>query len=337
MKVHYFQRYSKPENVVTANTVLLLHRLYNFSPSKFYEFINLLFEKEELELYFNTQTKGVGSIPDGEIFQDSWRILIETKLNNNFTSGQLINHLNAFDKRSCNNLLLTLDPCDMECDFEKKLKAEIKTFNSKTKCSTIVHKHVTFELLISMIDELLSEQDYEMKEILDDFNDYCIEAKLIDNSYKIMRVVSSKITYESDFRLSICYRSASRRVSIHNYLGLYDNKVVKAIGKIKAVFCVNFNTNDNLEYTLEIGKLSEKEIHDKVNVVIEDAEIKFGWDLKTTKLRYFLVEKFYETNFRKTSKGGLLGAKRFDLCDILGKKELPGIEVIAKDLYNKTW
>ena len=39
--VHYFQRYSQPENVVTNNTLLLLSQLYNYSPKKFSEMINV--------------------------------------------------------------------------------------------------------------------------------------------------------------------------------------------------------------------------------------------------------------------------------------------------------
>ena len=32
--IHYFQRYSQPENAVTNNTLLLLGRIYSYSPSR---------------------------------------------------------------------------------------------------------------------------------------------------------------------------------------------------------------------------------------------------------------------------------------------------------------
>lgn len=35
MKIHYFQRYHEKENVATANTMLLLSRLYQYSSDKF--------------------------------------------------------------------------------------------------------------------------------------------------------------------------------------------------------------------------------------------------------------------------------------------------------------
>lgn len=38
MKIHYFQRCHGKENAATANTMLLLSRLYSYSPDKFYIF-----------------------------------------------------------------------------------------------------------------------------------------------------------------------------------------------------------------------------------------------------------------------------------------------------------
>lgn len=39
MKIHYFQRYHEKENVATANTMLLLSRLYSYSSDKFFRFL----------------------------------------------------------------------------------------------------------------------------------------------------------------------------------------------------------------------------------------------------------------------------------------------------------
>lgn len=40
MKIHYFQRYHEKENVATANTMLLLSRLYSYSSNKFFRFLD---------------------------------------------------------------------------------------------------------------------------------------------------------------------------------------------------------------------------------------------------------------------------------------------------------
>lgn len=70
MKIHYFQRYHSKENVATANTMLLLSRLYSYSSDKFFRllksehFFNDAFEPE---LVFNLQEKSVDSVPDATI------------------------------------------------------------------------------------------------------------------------------------------------------------------------------------------------------------------------------------------------------------------------------
>ena len=58
MQVHYFQRYQQKENVMTANTLLLLSRLYDYSPRKFYRFLkqcSIYNESVELDISFEMQ------------------------------------------------------------------------------------------------------------------------------------------------------------------------------------------------------------------------------------------------------------------------------------------
>lgn len=61
MKIHYFQRYHTKENVATANTILLLSRLYQYSTDKFFRFLNSLvfLENFEPEIVFQLQEKVV--------------------------------------------------------------------------------------------------------------------------------------------------------------------------------------------------------------------------------------------------------------------------------------
>ena len=95
MKVHYFQRYHGKENVSTANSMLLLSRLYSYSPNKFFEFMkkNILPENADPEIVFNLQEKDKDSVPDATIIQPSFKIAVETKLSGNFGIKQLQNHI----------------------------------------------------------------------------------------------------------------------------------------------------------------------------------------------------------------------------------------------------
>ena len=49
MKIHYFQRYQAKENVATANTMLLLSRLYQYSSDKFFRLLRSLFFSDSFE------------------------------------------------------------------------------------------------------------------------------------------------------------------------------------------------------------------------------------------------------------------------------------------------
>lgn len=49
MKIHYFQRYHDKENVATANTMLLLSRLYQYSSDKFFRFLKSEFFSDSFE------------------------------------------------------------------------------------------------------------------------------------------------------------------------------------------------------------------------------------------------------------------------------------------------
>lgn len=62
MKIHYFQRYHEKENVATANTMLLLSRLYQYSSDKFFRFLKSEFFSDafEPEIVFNLQEKKCG-------------------------------------------------------------------------------------------------------------------------------------------------------------------------------------------------------------------------------------------------------------------------------------
>lgn len=53
--------------------------------------------------------------------------------------------------------------------------------------------------------------------------------------------------------------------------------------------------------------------------------------------RYFFVEKFYETDFKKITPKSSMGTRIFDLSQVLGLNKIPDTEKIAELLKEKTW
>ena len=77
MKIHYFQRYHQGEDRATSNTMLMLSRLYTYSPDKFFRFLKDQYFADnpfEPEITFNLQEKGEKSRSDATITQESFKI-----------------------------------------------------------------------------------------------------------------------------------------------------------------------------------------------------------------------------------------------------------------------
>lgn len=337
MNIHYFQRYHTKENVATANTLLLLSRLYYYSPAKFYRFIQhkILDGNTNLELYFQSQYKSSDSVPDAVIIQPVFKILIETKVESNIDIEQLINYIKSFNENDNYKILITLNKEDKLKDINaQKLQNAVKDKN-------IITKHFSFSKIIECVRDILDEHDYEMIDILDDYSEYCTHDNLINDGWKKMKVRTTGATFNINMKLNVYYDDASNGYSAHDYLGLYKDKSIRAVGKIKTVIKAIYENND--VKILSDDKNIDSNMKDIIKKAIIDAD-NYGYDLRNTENNYFFVEKFIETDFKKLGKP-LQGSKIFDLTsliknngkEIINKKDMPNVEEIANQLRNKTW
>ena len=336
MKIHYFQRYHAKENVATANTMLLLSRLYSYSSDKFYHFLKTEFFSDsfEPEIVFNLQEKSRKSIPDATITQESFKIVVETKMSDWFYSDQLMRHLQSFGDEKF-KVIITLAPEPMEEEKLKGFEALLKEYNASQK-HPIVHINTTFDRLATAIRAVIDDRDYEMQEVLDDYLSYCYNDGLIPGSdaWKYMRMQLAGTTFSFNVRENVYYDNAERSFRAHEYLGLYKNKNVRAIGKLCAIITA-VETPNGMRYNAEQGELTE-ERKEKIHLAIADGD-SHGYDLRTIEHRYFFVEQFHETDFKKVTPGPSMGTRIFDLSALLGVKELPAPDRIAELLKQKTW
>ena len=335
MKIHYFQRYHKGEDVATANTMLLLSRLYSYSSNKFFQFLKEQFFGDmefEPELSFVLQDAGEKSVPDATIKQPSFMLVVETKLTDWFYKEQLINHLSKF-KNEEYKVLITLFSELMKADKKKLIDAAIHNYNAEHQMY-IIHVNTTFEALAQGVQDVLTDRDYDMQEVLDDYIDYCHRDSLIvvPDSWKKMRMQLSGTTFDFNIAENVYYDNINRGFSAHDYLSLYKQKSIRAVGKIEAIITAVLK-NGVLQYNVERGELTEsrKELIDKA---IENGK-QSGYVLDAA--RYFFVDKFYETDFAKKSPRAPMGSRMFDLTDVLGTSTLPDTKQIAELLKNKTW
>lgn len=337
MQTHYFQRYHSKENVATANTMLLLSRLYQYSSDKFFHFLKseIFLDSFEPEIGFTLQERNIDkSIMDATITQESFKVIVETKMFDWFHSDQLIRYLNAFGDAK-HKVLITLAPELMAVEKKKDFEEHLEEYNATQKYP-VIHINTTFEGIVNAIKAVIDDRDYDMQEVLDDYLDYCYNDRLIivPDAWKYMRMQLAGATLDFNVSEGIYYDKAEHGFREHNYLGLYKQKSVRAMGEICARITA-VETEEGIKYEVEFGGLTE-ERKQKILRAIEDGD-KRGYDLRTIKHRYFFVKKFYQTDFKKITPRAPMGTRIFDLTQIFETEKLPETEQMAEMLKEKTW
>lgn len=339
MQLHYFQRYHSKENVVTANTMLMLSRLYKYDSGKFFAMLNslVLGTSESPELSFVLQPACGGSVPDAMISQKSFKIVVETKLYNQFGKEQLLRHLEHFGAEDV-KVLLTIDSHQMNQDLFVALDADIGEYNRAQRqrlISPIKHVNLTFEQLVQAMEDIIDDRDTEILAVLDDFKKYCLDEKLIPDGFKWMRAVTVGTTINDNQELGLYYDKETSGSSEHGYVGLYNKKRICYIGKlVKTVLAVE--ENGQVIFEPEGGASIADDEKARIREAIRRAD-DYGYDLHTQRHRYYLVEHFYPTNFRKNSKNPILKSKFFNLEEMLGESFDLDAEKIAAALSGRTW
>lgn len=336
MKIHYFQRYHEKENVATANTMLLLSRLYSYSSDKFFRFLKSEYFSDSFnpEIVFTLQEKSVDSIHDATITQESFRIVVETKMSDWFHEDQLLWHLNSFTDEKY-KVMLTLAPETMEAGKMNAFEEKLKEYNEKQK-HPVIHINTTFEAMANAISDVLDDRDYDMQDVLADYLNYCYSDGLIpvSDAWKYMRMQLAGTTFDFNISSNVYYDNAERGIRAHDTLGLYKNKSVRAIGKVIARITA-VETENGVKYNAEFGELTDE----RKSIIAEamaDGDL-HGYDLRTTEHRYFFVEKFYETDYKKVTPRAPMGTRIFDLTQVLGTEDIPDIEELAQRLMSESW
>lgn len=334
--VHYFQRYSQRENVTTNNTLLLLSRLYNESSLKFGQLLNGLLDDLDLDVgvRFAQQERGDNSIPDGSIHQGSFQILIETKLHGgNFSVGQLKNHCKSFSDDSGVKVLLALGPTSIASEKEKKIQEFLQTEN-KLRSNYIHFASITFKNLVSGFREVISEYDFQLNSIIEDYEDFCLNEGLIRRYEDVLLAVPCGATLKINLKNGVYYAPASRNYSYFSHIGVYKNKAIRGVGKLKNSIIANLEPDGNLRVLKSSSEVLQSQT-DQIKSIIEDA-ISVGHRIKTG-YRFFCVGEFKRCNFRKSSSRGMRGKKYFNLNSIFQKDRFDSMENLTELLNGKTW
>lgn len=324
-KIHYFQRYSSVENTVTNNTLQLLARVYAYSTTQASQLLTeLTGEPIEIGIEINQQVWGEGSVPDGAIIQRSFKILIESKVDSGMDMDQLLRHTDSFSGEDQKVLLLlTREKVGaLEDEIKRKVAA---------KHPDIIFKNVTYEEICRSVNSLFQEYEFEMRAIVDDYIEYCNDAGLFDQSRYLMRIVPCGQSLGINRKHGIYFHPSDRGYTKHQYVGIYKDKSVQALWKIDSVFDVDYDGNQ-LKKTLIEGRNTD-EYDGKLVAIIKGAETECGYEIATGH-RFFCGSPM-DTNYVKSSSGGIQGARFVNLREVIG--DFDNASEVAQKLEGKQW
>ncbi|MCY3955735.1 MAG: hypothetical protein OXF47_07045 [Nitrospira sp.] len=325
-KIHYFQRYSSVENTVTNNTLQLFARIYNYSTSRASLLLNeLIGEPIEIGIEIEQQRRGKKSVPDGKIIQRSFKIVIESKVDSSSDVPQLLKHLNDFSRENQKVLLLlTKKPIEDEDEIRARFPKQH---------SGVIFRNVTYEKICEAIKPLFKEYEYEMRDLVEDYVEYCNDMNLFDHSQYLMRIVPCGESFEINKRHGIYFHPSDRGYTRHRFVGLYTNKIVRIIWEIDSVFDVAYNGNKLEKTHIEGEGRKTDEYDDRLVAIIRDAQKECGWDVSSN--HRFFCGKPMETNYRKSTPYGIFGPRLVNLQEVIGNFQ--DASDVAEKLKDGQW
>ena len=233
---HYFQRYSSRENWITNATLLLLSRLNHHNPRYFQAAINTVLAENNVEIStaveFKQQQGGYGNrnVIDGLITQPSFAIAIETKLYDNQDTDQLVRHLQSLKGNADVKVLLALSVNDTDSGILEQIRKEIQDGDHDVN---IKPASTTYQKIIEAIQEVISNNDIALQEILDDYIALCDEHNLLNTRNRTMLAVPVNKSIETNLAHDIYYHAATRRYNRpFSFIGFYSYKKLRAVGRI---------------------------------------------------------------------------------------------------------
>lgn len=326
-KVHHFQRYSSYENTVTNNFLQLLARIYDYSSLRASKFLGELLDSPvEIGIEINQQTRGKDSVPDGAIIQRSFKILVEAKVDASVDVDQLVRHTNGFSGES-QRVLVLLTKQKVSVEQESEIRKKVTE-----RCAGAIFKNVTYEDICKSLSSLFKEYENEMVELCSDFNDYCIDADLYDQSRYLLRIVPCGESVGINNKYGIYFQPSDRGYTKHSYVGIYSGKTVQCIWKIDSVFDVEFQ-DGQLKKTLIQGRNIGDYDH-KILSIIAEAKSVCGYEIASGH-RFFCGHPIL-TDYVKSSPYGIQGARLINLREVF-QGEVDSPEFIAEKLRSITW
>jgi hypothetical protein len=281
----------------------------------------------ELGLQLRQQIGTKESVIDGYLYQDAFRIAIETKRSaDGFDVRQLLRHLSGFNSGE-EGFLILLSP-----EPAQITPADYRDLSIRASKKNVIVIVLTFEKIIEPARNSLSPHDEEMHALVVDYESFCSDEKLLPLDKWTIFVPPCGRSHEINIsgKLYFCPDSWSRRKA--QYLGIYFDKAVHYVGEIKKVVQCKIDKENMVAETVKLTNIEKK----RIVGAGKRASKEQGWDLRSGR-QFFLCDEMFKTSFKKSSPGGIMGHRYFDLRDYVNSKTPLQLADLAQRLEGAEW
>ncbi|PKM86295.1 MAG: hypothetical protein CVU87_12515 [Firmicutes bacterium HGW-Firmicutes-12] len=329
-----FADYTSKENRITNYCGLILKILYGENLDAFEEAINKLVKGNKsikVSPIFTQQEKQAKSVPDLCINQRSFSIFFETKINDWFYTEQIDNHLQGLNNQNSDvNILFLLSNFETD-NYETRFETERKIAEKYN----VILQPVSFEDFFEALNLGNLNISNTFVDMRNEFKTYLDRVGLLPTWKSLLDIVNcGSTTNEINNGMYACPNSGG--CYSHNraqYFGAYSLKAVNSISEIRSIVIVHMGGNT--------GEMKWKNTNESDKELIEEALQKLKqceqWRLDEVQrydLQVFLLGERYPTNFRKDSKGGMMGSKQY-FWNI--PKDVTNAKMLAEFLNGKAW
>ncbi len=326
-EISLFSGYDQKENRTTNYCLLILKLLYEEHPPYLGEFLSGLLGEDisdHVGVRFTQQSRRENAVPDGLILQQPLFIFFETKLSDWFHDDQLKRHLGQLDQLPPGmRILFALSNFEATeaSRFERIREICRKDYDDRIRFAA-----VSFEDFVAAIRR--NRISPSLVATVADFEQYLDSEGLLGTWKTRLDAVNCAGTMERvlDLQAYACPTSGGAYSHARSrFFGAYKNKAVSHVAEIEAVVDVASDTETILWNN---GAGDERELKERARNALR------LWGDGLMPGRVFLLGGLLETDFRKTTKGGMFGSKRyFDVASL----KVADAGTLAASLRGRPW
>ena len=316
-QVTRFPHYHQTENVVTNHVMVMLRTLYEASPKLLEALLRALCADEvTVGPRFSQQIHGAHSVPDGLILQEPLAVFVETKLGSMADPDQLARHCRTIVDRlpgRMGSFLISLT----SGQTGQTTPSKVEEMAAPHGISIVP---ITFGDLVNQLAEL-PVSDLALKETLQEFSDFVFAQGLVPREEQIMVAMLTGTSWRENLAHGTYYEPVDRSPKWRRaaFVGLYHDKCVSHVGRIvAAVSAMHDDAGQMIFDKPEIGTLDDTR-RQAIRDVVAAAQSYYP-GLERSHHRYYVVDGFTPTDFCKTSGGGMMGHRYFDIESLAGRR-----------------